>query len=138
MTMILVDPSIPDPFGRDGYRGTFVRAKEREQEAELFKEGGFGMESRVFASPDVAYYRFANGWGAGVLLGSLEHPACSVATSSKPYEMAVLHGRGKICYASPITADTVCPLDAAGVRGVLDAIAALPRQTGCRHRQPGR
>ncbi len=132
---LLIDPTIPDPFGHDGYRGTLVRSADRQAEAEILGKFDRAMTLRVFASPDVAYYRFANGWGAGVLIGTPEHPACSVATASKPFEMAVLHGRGRVCYASPITSDTVCPLDAVGVRAVLDEIAALPKRTGCRHKR---
>ena len=66
-TPLPIDPTVPDPFGRAGYRGTLVREADRAKEVELLGAGGFETGFRVFASPDVAYYRFPNGYGAGVL-----------------------------------------------------------------------
>ena len=135
-----IDRSSPDVIGHAGYLGTLDRLAQRKAEEAVLRAVGMPMLD-VPSAPDVAYYRFASGWGAGVLLGSDEHPACSNCEPGRPYEMAVLHGRGtpgKLCHASGITEDVVCDLDAAGVRAVLDQIAALAPKTGCDHRRPQR
>ena len=133
---LLIDPAIPDAIAHAGYVGTLDRSAQRTAEERILREAGFSMLDRVWCAPDVAYYRFPNGWGAGVLLGSDGHPACSGCTPGRPFEMAILHGRGtpgKLCRASGISEDVVCDLDAAGVGATLDEIAALAPKTGCAH-----
>ena len=137
-SMYTPDISIPDPFVFDGYLGVIDRSAEREAETAHLRTGGFDVEQmnvpdgRVLASPDVARYGFPNGYGAGVLIGIPGHPACSIATSLSPHEMAIYHD-GHLCYATPITNDTLCPLDNDAVRACLAQIATLPETVGCSH-----
>ena len=134
-----LDQTAPDPFGGDSsanFLGIYERSAERAAEEAVLAELNLSLEGHVLASPDVAYYRFANGYAAGVLLGDAARPACSVADPGAPFELAVLHGRAlHVCYASPLASDVICPLDAVGVRASLAQIAALPRRAGCRHKR---
>ena len=63
-------------------------------------------------------YRFANGYGASVIIGG-------------PYaygglELAVIGPDGKLCYDTPITSDVLGYLSPSEVQPLLAAIAALP------------
>ena len=142
-----LDPARPDPFDHAGYLGLFDRSAERAKYAEFLRSTGREAARQgtpggeVEMSPDVAYYEFANGYGAGVLLGSAGHLACSSATAAYPLEMAVLHGPGlHLCYRTALTGGdaTICPLARAGVRRTLDEIAALAPVARCGHQRPTR
>lgn len=131
----MIDSEQPDPFTHEGFIGLLDRSAERASVSRTLTSAGLDTSLLIIARPDVAYYRFANGWAAGVLLGNAQHPACSVASAEQPFEMAVMHGRSlKLCRNSPFDEDVICPLDTEGVRRQLDQIAALPPQPGCRHR----
>ncbi len=137
-----VDPTIPDPFGRAGYRGVTDRHVERERERAVLVAHGMDPDGanipgggRVLAAPDVACYEFPNGYGAWVLLGDATHPACSGCSAERPFEMAVSHA-GRICNASPVTEDVLCGLDPDAVRAMLDEIAALAPDADCDHGRP--
>jgi len=132
-----IDPALLDPFLHNGFIGILDRSAERAQEVAILKKAGLDLGALTMVSPDVAYYRFDNGFAAGVLLGTKQRPACSVGNADKPFEMAVLHGRKlKVCYASSVTSGVICPLDAVNVGRMLDEIAGLSAKPGCRHHRP--
>ena len=130
-----INPNLTDPFASSGFMGVMDRSEERERELAILTEAGLDVSgTRMLASCDVAYYQFDNGFGAGVQLGTSQHPACSVGDSERPFEMAIMHGADlTLCYASPISADVICPLDADGVLRTLDEIRALLADSDCTH-----
>lgn len=133
---LIIDSQVPDPFDQAGYLGVFHRSAARASADLVRAEVGLQRQKQGYVLPDVAYYAFPNGWSAGVLLGSREHPACNVGDARRPFELAVLHGsKRRPCYASGLTSDVFCSLNAAGVRRELKAIAALSPKTGCRHKR---
>jgi hypothetical protein len=139
MTRLLerLDHQAADPFAHDGYLGRLDRSTQRTHLAALIADLEVDDAQIVLATPDVAYYRFGNGWGAGVLIGDEHHPACSLGDAAHPFEMAILHGRQLyLCRNNAISPEVICPLDAAGVNDQLERISALPVQFGCRHRAP--
>lgn len=132
----VLDSARLDPFDHAGYAGIFDRSEQRARYVQTLEKAGLEPAKLVLVDPDVAYYRFPNGYTGAVLLGSPDLPACSVASPDKPYEMAVMHGGDdlKLCYTNAISAgDVICPLDRDGVRAQLDAIAALGPDPDCDH-----
>lgn len=119
-----------------GFESVVDRSPDRDRERAIIEEHRALRPGHVFASPDLAVFRFANGYGGGVLMGTADHPACSVTTPDSPFEMAVLHTDAtgdRLCYATPVTSDVICPLDAQGVASTLSVISMLPRRDDCDH-----
>ena len=66
-------------------------------------------------------YRFANGYGASVIIGG-----------GYPYggmEIAVIGRHGRCCYDTPITNGVIANLNASEVQPILAAIDALPKMS---------
>ena len=119
-----------------GFESVLDRSADRKRERDILEQHRALRPGHVFASPDVAAFRFANGYGGWVLMGDAEHPACGVATADEPFEMAVFHADADgdhLCYRSGVSSSTLCPLDSAGVSGTLAVIANLPRRDDCEH-----
>ena len=65
-------------------------------------------------------YRFANGYGASLIIGGMAYGGL---------ELAVVGPDGKLCYDTPITSDVLGSLISDEVQPLLAAIAALPAVT---------
>lgn len=104
----------PDPFGVAGYLGVIPAPTTDDY------------------LRDQARYAFANGFGAGVLIG--DNLSClNCQDTVRPYELHARHGLADDAPLCETHIGHVCGVDANGVRRALAEIAALSPDPACTH-----